>query len=78
MDIILLQRDLRLIDNPALFYGSKKRNYCVIYVYDKNYWKSYGRSPRQLKFAIDCLSELDKNLKRINCLLYTYDAADES
>ena len=24
MDIILLQRDLRLIDNPALFHGSKK------------------------------------------------------
>ena len=78
MDIILLQRDLRLIDNPALFYGSKKRNYCVIYVYDKNYWKSYGRSSRQLKFAIDCLSELDKNLRRINSKVFIHEGSFES
>ena len=37
MDVIILQRDLRLLDNPALFYGSIKGNYCVIYVYDENY-----------------------------------------
>ncbi|MEC8108546.1 MAG: deoxyribodipyrimidine photo-lyase/cryptochrome family protein [Pseudomonadota bacterium] len=78
MDIILLQRDLRLMDNPALFYGSKKRNYCVIYVYDKNYWESYGRSSRQLKFAIDCLSELDKNLKRINSKVFVHEGSFES
>ena len=64
MDIIILHRNLRLEDNSALFHGSVNQNYRVIYVYDKNYWKSYGRSSRQLKFAIDCLSELDKNLKQ--------------
>jgi len=77
MDVIVLQRDLRLLDNPALFYGSKKRNYCVIYVYDKNYWQSYGRSPRQLKFAVDCLKELEQNLKKLNSKIHIFEGSFE-
>ena len=77
MDVIVLQRDLRLLDNPALFYGSKKRNYCVIYVYDKNYWQSYGRSPRQLKFAVDCLKELEQNLKKLNSKILVFEGSFE-
>ena len=77
MDVIVLQRDLRLLDNPALFYGSKKRNYCVIYVYDKNYWQSYGRSPRQLKFAVDCLKELEQNLKKLNSKILIFEGSFE-
>ena len=77
MDVIVLQRDLRLLDNPALFYGSKKRNYCVIYVYDKNYWQSYGRSPRQLKFAVDCLKELEQNLKKLNSEILIFEGSFE-
>jgi len=77
MDVIVLQRDLRLLDNPALFYGSKKRNYCVIYVYDKNYWQSYGRSPRQLKFAVDCLKELEQSLKKLNSKILIFEGSFE-
>ena len=77
MDVIVLQRDLRLLDNPALFYGSKKGNYCVIYVYDKNYWQSYGRSPRQLKFAVDCLKELEQNLKKLNSKILIFEGSFE-
>ena len=77
MDVIVLQRDLRLLDNPALYYGSKKENYCVVYVYDKNYWQSYGRSPRQLKFAVDCLKELNKNLKKLNSKVLIFEGSFE-
>ena len=77
MDVIVLQRDLRLLDNPALFYGSKKRNYCVIYVYDKNYWQSYGRSRRQLKFAVDCLKELEQSLKKLNSKILIFEGSFE-
>ena len=77
MDVIVLQRDLRLLDNPALYYGSKKENYCVVYVYDKNYWQSYGRSPRQLKFAVDCLKELNENLKNLNSKVLIFEGSFE-
>ncbi len=77
MDVIILQRDLRLLDNPALFYGSKKGNYCVIYVYDENYWQSYGRSPRQLKFAVDCMKELNENLKKLDSEILIFKGSFE-
>ena len=77
MDVIVLQRDLRLLDNPALYYGSKKENYCVVYVYDKNYWQSYGRSPRQLKLAVDCLKELNENLKNLNSKVLIFEGSFE-
>ena len=77
MDVIILQRDLRLLDNPALFYGSKKGNYCVIYVYDENYWQSYGRSPRQLKFAVDCMKELNEILKKLDSEILIFKGSFE-
>ena len=49
-DIIILNRNLRLLDNAALYYGSLKSNFIVIYLYDVDYWKANGKSSRQLKF----------------------------
>ena len=62
-DIIILNRNLRLLDNAALYYGSLKSNFIVIYLYDVHYWKANGKSSRQLKFSNDCLEELDEDLK---------------
>ena len=65
IDIVVLNRNLRLHDNAALYYGSLNSNYIVIHLYDENYWKANGKSVRQLKFSYDCLQELDDNLKKI-------------
>ena len=52
MNIILLHRDLRVNDNPALFHGTSSDNALVVYVYDKSYWQGNGKSDFQFKFAI--------------------------
>ena len=66
IDIVILNRNLRLNDNAALLYGSLRSDYIVVYLYDENYWKANGKSLRQLKFSNDCLEELDNSLKNIN------------
>ncbi len=77
IDIIILNRNLRLLDNAALFYGSLRSNFIVIYLHDKEYWKSNGRSLRQLKFATECLNELDQDLKKINSEINVFDGSFE-
>ena len=66
IDIVILNRNLRMHDNAALYYGSKHSNYIVIYLYDETYWNGNGKSLRQLKFSNDCLNELNNNLIKIN------------
>ena len=66
IDLIILNRNLRLHDNPALYNGSLRLNYLVIYLYDDAYWHSNGKSARQLKFSNDCLAELDQGLKKFD------------
>ena len=54
-DIVLIHRNVRMLDNPALFHGSKNQDYGVIYLYDQNYWQANGKSEIQLNFLFDCL-----------------------
>ena len=65
IDIVILNRNLRLADNPAIYYGSLRSNYLVIYLYDESYWNGNGKSKRQLKFSNDCLAELNQSLKKL-------------
>lgn len=65
-DIILLHRNFRLADNPALYHGSLRGSYSVLFVFDEIYWRGNGRSYRQLKFAVECLAELDESLRKLN------------
>ena len=65
-DLIILNRNLRLHDNPAMYFGSLRSNYLVIYLYDETYWRENGKSLRQLKFSNDCLAELNNGLKKYN------------
>ena len=74
-DIIILNRNLRLLDNAALYYGSLKSNFIVIYLYDVDYWKANGKSSRQLKFSNDCLEELDKDLKKLNSKINIFNGS---
>jgi len=73
VNIILLHKNLRISDNPALYFGCKAKEALIIYVYDKNYWQSNGKSQRQFKFCLDCLSELEKKLNRLNRDLYVFE-----
>ena len=74
-DIIILNRNLRLLDNAALYYGSLKSNFIVIYLYDVDYWKANGKSSRQLKFSNDCLEELDEDLKKLNSKINIFNGS---
>ena len=71
-DIVLLNRNLRLADNPALYHGSLRRNYCALFVFDEAYWEGNGRSNRQLKFALECLRELDESLCQLNAKVQVF------
>jgi deoxyribodipyrimidine photo-lyase len=75
IDIVILNRNLRLHDNAALYYGSLNSNYIVIHLYDEDYWKANGRSVRQLKFSYDCLQELDDNLKKIGSEINIFEGS---
>ena len=73
MDLILVNRNLRLKDNAALFYGSLSQNYRVIYLYDKCYWNSNGRSKVQFGFFLESLEELDMSLKKLNSSVEVFE-----
>ncbi len=65
-DIVLIHRNARMLDNPALFHGSKNQDYGVIFLYDQNYWQENGKSEIQLNFLLDCLEDFDGKLKEKN------------
>jgi deoxyribodipyrimidine photo-lyase len=75
IDLIILNRNLRLLDNPALYNGSLRSNYLVIYLYDDAYWHSNGKSARQLKFSNDCLAELDQGLKKFDSKVNIFEGS---
>ena len=71
-DIVLLHRNLRLADNPALYQGSLRGSYCALFVFDETYWRGNGRSDRQLKFALECLRELDESLCQLKAKVQVF------
>ena len=75
LDIIILNRNIRLEDNAALYYGSLRQNYLVLYIFDETYWTSNGRSPRQARFLFDCLEELNQRLLKYNSCIYVFDGS---
>ena len=75
MDIIILHRNLRLEDNSALFHGSLNQNYRVIYLYDRHYWLSGGRSYRQFSFLIDCIKEVQLGLDKLNTQIEVFEGS---
>ena len=75
IDIVILNRNLRLHDNAALFYGSLRSNYIVIYLYDENYWEANGKSTRQLKFSNDCIEELNNSLQDIGSEINIFEGS---
>ena len=71
-DIVLIHRNVRMLDNPALFLDSKNQDYGVIYLYDQNYWQANGKSEIQLNFLFDCLRFEIKSLKKKNSQIYVF------
>lgn len=73
MNIVLLHKNLRISDNAALYNGCNSEKTLIIYAYDKSYWLESGRSYRQFKFCLDCLSQLTENLKKLNRKLFIFN-----
>ena len=71
-DIVLIHRNVRMLDNPALFHGSKNQDYGIIYLFDKNYWEANGKSEIQFNFLLDCLEDFDRKLKEKNSQLFVF------
>ena len=72
MDIVLLHKDLRMRDNPALYNASLRGKYIVLYVLDYDYWNNNGYSLRQLNFVDQSLEELNNELEKINSKIYIF------
>ena len=72
MDIVLLHKDLRMRDNPALYNASLRGKYIVLYVLDYDYWNNNGYSLRQLNFVDQSLEELNSELEKINSKIYIF------
>ena len=72
MDIVLLHKDLRMRDNPALYNASLRGKYIVLYPLDYDYWNNNGYSIRQLNFVDQSLEELNNELQKINSKIYIF------
>ena len=73
MNIVILHKDFRINDNPALFYASLSRKYLIIYPYDSHYWMTNGYSNNQFNFTLECLKELNEKLGFINTKIHIFE-----
>ena len=78
MNLVWLRNDLRLEDNPALYYASKKGRVCCVYTITVNQWQQHDDAPAKIGFWRErlhtLLSELEKKhipLKLIAVDYYT-------
>tara|TARA_B110000438_G_C15781430_1_gene636504 strand:- start:191 stop:1606 length:1416 start_codon:yes stop_codon:yes gene_type:complete len=73
LNIVILHKDFRINDNPALFYASLSRKYLIIYPYDSRYWVTNGYSNNQFNFTLECLKELNEKLGFINAKIHVFE-----
>ena len=66
MNIVWFKRDLRIFDHAPLVRATAKKATCALYVIEREYWKLPDTSIRHWKFTLDCLRELDDQLRNIN------------
>ncbi|XP_032235657.2 cryptochrome-2 [Nematostella vectensis] len=67
------RKDLRLHDNPALLDGLKNcRAFYGVYILDPNNIKAAIVSANMWNFLLQCLADLDNNLKKCGTRLYVF------
>ncbi len=69
--LVWFKKDLRIMDNPALFHASENCSDGIIavYVIDLAMWRQHFTSPNQIQFILNGLHLLQKNLATLNISL---------
>ena len=65
MDIIWFKRDLRIRDNEALYEACLNKNVIPLYILEPELWKQPDLSYRHYNFLLECLSDLNNDLKKL-------------
>ncbi len=62
INICWFKKDLRVVDNEALYEASRDYDILPIYVLEKEKWQQLSHSYRQWQFCKECLIELKEDL----------------
>jgi len=62
INICWFKKDLRVVDNEALYESSKDYDVLPIYILEKEKWKQLSHSHRQWQFCKECLFDLQEDL----------------
>ena len=66
-NLVWFRNDLRVHDNPALSSACSADNEVVaVYIVSEPQWKEHNDSVNKISFWFRCLSELEKELNKIN------------
>jgi len=65
INICWFKKDLRILDNEALYESSKNHAVLPIYIIEKEKWQQPSHSFRQWQFCKECLIDLKEDLKAI-------------
>lgn len=78
-NLVWLNNDLRLHDNPALYYAANKNvGVIAVYFYAPNLWKQQGLGKERIAFQLQSLLELESELKHKNIPLLIIKASDSN
>lgn len=68
------RKGLRLSDNPALVacLELSPRNIYPVYILDGNSYELFRCTPLRANFLVECLQDLDKNLRTLGSRLYVF------
>jgi len=78
-DLIWFKRDLRLVDNAALFCAAQSQNPLILlYIIEPELWREKDMSKRHYDFLCESLLELDLELKKLgqNLIIRVGDALE--
>ena len=64
INIVWFKRDLRVIDNEALYESSINCDVLPIYIIERDIWLQKSHSKRQWDFCKECLNELKEDLEK--------------
>lgn len=66
--IVWLRKDIRLDDNRALYYASVSGQGSVVVIVTlmPDFWAQHHESPRKIRFWLDAVQQLQKDLSRLN------------
>ena len=62
INICWFKKDLRVVDNEALYESSKDYDVLPIYIVEKEKWQQHSHSYRQWQFCKECIIDLKEDL----------------